>query len=347
MRLSVSLSFLIMILLYFGCSNQCDKASCDRSCRRAGYPNGGFCFEGDCHCYESIRIDHRRDGGVKDYTVGDEEGGYDRDGVIDELAQDGGVKDSSIEDSTVVEDRQQADTQVDGEDGEQQIDYGDLCRYCSSHDDCGGPNDYCLRNSQNGEIFCGKDCSNEPCPPEFTCFEIPTQTGFVYQCVPEDGTCSDFPLECDPPCEEGEECRQGRCVGIGEWEEELQHCVDVINSYRELEGLPPLTRDPVIEAYAMEGARYDAEHYQSCGPHCHFRVTNGGGVAIAENEIPGWPLDWYGSVNAVIEQGTEAMYNEGPGGGHHDNLVNPNFTRVGCGIYVTPSNEVWVVQDFR
>ena len=320
----------VMIIFLYNCSQQCEKTTCEESCRRSGYVHGGFCFDGDCHCYDSIPVNSSDSDSDADVD-GDVDGDVDSDGDSD------GDTDSTITDNTGSENNNNTTG-----------DYGDLCKYCEDHSDCGGENDYCLRNSQTGEVFCGKDCSQETCPDGFVCYDIPTPDGgTVHQCVRENGTCADFPLECNPPCDEGEECRQGRCIAIGDWEDELQHCVDVINSYRERDGVPPLVRDPSIEAYAMEGARYDAENYDTCGPHCHFRTTGGGGVAIAENEIPGWPLAWYGSVNAIIEQGTQDMYNEGPGGGHHDNLVNPNFTRVGCGIYVTPDQKVWIVQDFR
>ena len=53
----------------------------------------------------------------------------------------------------------------------------------------------------------------------------------------------------------------------------------------------------------------------------------------------------YGSVMNIIDLGTEMMMNEGPGGGHHDNILG-DHTAVGCGIFVTDSGAVWVVQDF-
>jgi hypothetical protein len=120
--------------------------------------------------------------------------------------------------------------------------------------------------------------------------------------------------------------------------DDQQYCVDVINRYRARTGLGPLMRSTALEQFATEGARYNA----SAGPHAYFSMQGGGGVAFAENEIPGWQMQ--GSIRDVIEQGTEMMYNEGPGGGHHDNIVG-NYRSVGCGIH-QQFGQVWVIQDF-
>jgi uncharacterized protein YkwD len=137
--------------------------------------------------------------------------------------------------------------------------------------------------------------------------------------------------------------------GIGEAESNVAdpvdtsdaaYCVSVINRYRAKAGAPPLERSVALEAFAMKGAESDGK---SGRPHGYFSQTSGGGIAWAENEIPGWP----GSVRDVIAEGTEMMWNEGPGGGHHDNIANRKWKEVGCGIYVTAGKKVWVTQDFR
>jgi hypothetical protein len=125
--------------------------------------------------------------------------------------------------------------------------------------------------------------------------------------------------------------------------DDLQHCVDVLNSYRAKVGRPPLARASDLEAYATVGAKSDSETGE---PHGHFMSTDGGGIAWAENEIPGWPLVDYGSVRDVIDEGTKMMWDEGPGGGHYENIVG-DYTQVGCGTYLTPGGDVWITQDFR
>jgi hypothetical protein len=116
-----------------------------------------------------------------------------------------------------------------------------------------------------------------------------------------------------------------------------------LNGYRAKVGRPPFARSSALEAFAATGAKSDSETGE---PHGHFMSTDGGGIAWAENEVPGWPLVDYGSVRDVIDEGTAMMWEEGPGGGHYENIVG-DYTEVGCGTYVTPGGEVWVTQDFR
>jgi hypothetical protein len=120
----------------------------------------------------------------------------------------------------------------------------------------------------------------------------------------------------------------------------------VINSYRAtLSGAPPYTRTSALEQYAAAGAQDDS---QTGTAHGHFTSTNGGnGVAFAENELPGWPLSQYGSVSSVIDQGMQAMWNEGPGGGHYENMTSTQYTQAGCGIFVASDGSVWITTDFR
>jgi uncharacterized protein YkwD len=120
---------------------------------------------------------------------------------------------------------------------------------------------------------------------------------------------------------------------------ELALCVSETNRYRATLGLSELSRSGTLEAYAAAGAREDGLAH---APHQHFRSTNGGGTALAENEIPWWPGT---SVRTVIQQGLAMMWGEGPGGGHFENMRGP-FTQLGCGVFVN-GTEITVVQNFR
>ena len=277
---------------------------------------------------------------------------------------------------------------ADHDGGAAQADGGaGLCQPCETHDDCGGPDDYCLRNNDTGEVFCATQCQGGACPDGFSCMHISGGGIDADQCVPTSGSCASTPVPtgCDPACGSGETCQNGTCVPTGgcnpacqsgqtcqsgtcvptggcnpacqggqvcqngscvtpaPYETELQHCVDVINQYRATNGKPPYARSAALEAYAAVGAQSDAA---SGTPHGHFMATQGGGVAMAENEIPGWDMSFGGgTVSGVIDGGLQMMWEEGPGGGHYENM-NGGYTQVGCGIYVTPANEVWVVQDF-
>jgi hypothetical protein len=130
-------------------------------------------------------------------------------------------------------------------------------------------------------------------------------------------------------------------AGGAMWEAELVYCIEETNRYRALADLPPLSRSAALEAYAAEGAQIDQE---SGEPHKHFLDTQGGGIAVAENEIPGWPVSMFGSVHDVIREGIEMMMDEGEGGPHHDAILGP-YSALGCGIY-RAGDVVTVVQDF-
>ena len=125
----------------------------------------------------------------------------------------------------------------------------------------------------------------------------------------------------------------------GNLEAELTFCVNETNGYRATQGLSALTRSSALETYAAAGAQEDGLAH---APHQHFRSTNGGGLARAENEIPWWSAT---SVHAVIQQGLAMMWAEGPGGGHYENMRGP-YTQLGCGVFVN-GNEITVVQNFR
>ena len=132
-------------------------------------------------------------------------------------------------------------------------------------------------------------------------------------------------------------------VGTGPYAAERDLCVAEINRYRETLGRPPLRRSAALEAYGDEAAKADAA---SKKPHGHFAATRGGGVSMAENAIPGWPLAG-SSVAGIVRDGLKMMWNEGPGGGHYETMASRRYTEVGCGFAVTGKNEVWALQEFR
>lgn len=119
----------------------------------------------------------------------------------------------------------------------------------------------------------------------------------------------------------------------------LSYCADEVNRYRAIIGRSPLSRSSDLEAFAAQAAEDDGRAHQ---PHHWFAITNGGGMARAENEI----LWWQGfAVRSVIQQGLQQMWQGGPNGEHYDIMVG-QFSQIGCGIFVNGS-EVTVAQDFR
>jgi hypothetical protein len=124
---------------------------------------------------------------------------------------------------------------------------------------------------------------------------------------------------------------------------DLAFCVEEVNRYRRRAGKVLLDRSTELDAFAAEGARVDSRARRA---HRHFSTVTYPHpyVEMGENLIPWWPEKQYGTVREIIRVGLKGMWDEGPGGGHYENLVG-NFTHVGCGIHIE-NGEVTVVQDF-
>jgi uncharacterized protein YkwD len=116
-------------------------------------------------------------------------------------------------------------------------------------------------------------------------------------------------------------------------------CTEEINRYRARAGMAPVDRSAELEGFAATAAEHDG---RSGAPHQYFRMTNGGGIAMAENQL----LLWKGyEVNDVIRHGLAQMWAEGPAGSHYQ-ILTGRYAQVGCGIFMNGS-EVNVSQDFR
>jgi hypothetical protein len=119
----------------------------------------------------------------------------------------------------------------------------------------------------------------------------------------------------------------------------VSFCTEEINRYRATIGLGALDRAADLDSFAAQAAEHDG---RAGVPHQYFRITNGGGISRAENQL----LLWKGyAVNEVIRQGLAQMWAEGPGGSHYQ-IMAGKYGQVGCGIFRNGS-EVNVSQDFR
>src|SRR5262249_26156290 len=128
-------------------------------------------------------------------------------------------------------------------------------------------------------------------------------------------------------------------------DDDLGFCVAETNRYRARHGKPLLRRSAELEAYAATGATSDTAARR---PHKHYDDTRGGKLAIAENEclsFQGWSLQFGGgSVRGTIVQCLRTFYDEGPGGGHRENMLG-EYRTLGCAVHVTGGG-VSIVQDF-
>jgi len=127
--------------------------------------------------------------------------------------------------------------------------------------------------------------------------------------------------------------------------DDLAFCVAEVNRYRTRHGKPPLRRSTELEAYAATGARYDTAARRA---HKHFGDTRDGNLAFAENEclsFQGWSLQFAGgSVRQALTKCLRAFYDEGPGGGHYENMMG-KYRTLGCGMYVAGGG-VSITVDF-
>jgi len=120
-------------------------------------------------------------------------------------------------------------------------------------------------------------------------------------------------------------------------------CVSETNRYRAMNGKPALAYSRELEVYATEGAQVDF----ASSPHDHFSTTSGGGIAFAENECPqqgNWRVPPGVDVTDVVRECIKAFYDEGPGGGHFENMMGP-YATIGCGLYES-GGRITIVQDF-
>jgi hypothetical protein len=114
----------------------------------------------------------------------------------------------------------------------------------------------------------------------------------------------------------------------------VQVCVDTINKYRATLGLPALARWTAAEPCSNDQAKSDAATGTGHGAFGKCRES-------AQNECPGWP----GPAEKMIPSCLKAMWAEGPGGGHYENMASRRWTKVTCGF--SSGASVWGVQDFQ
>lgn len=113
-------------------------------------------------------------------------------------------------------------------------------------------------------------------------------------------------------------------------------CWSTINAHRAKQNLKALARWTEQEACADGEARDDAMTNRAHGsfPRCQ---------EMAQNECPGTP----GTPEKALPLCLDAMWREGPGGGHHDAMASTKYTKVACGVFVTSKGSIWSVQNFR
>jgi uncharacterized protein YkwD len=116
-----------------------------------------------------------------------------------------------------------------------------------------------------------------------------------------------------------------------------------INALRAQNGSPPLKLDDALDAFAQAGS---VELSQDHKPHAHFTSSYSTCGCNVQAENQGDPNGWIVEpIHQQIDDILNLMMSEGPGGGHHDNILNPQSTRLGVGI-VNPGGALYFTNDF-
>jgi uncharacterized protein YkwD len=131
----------------------------------------------------------------------------------------------------------------------------------------------------------------------------------------------------------------------------VKYNVDRLNAYRADKGLGPLLYDAKISGFARTGSQRLADDHE---PHANFRAhvdgAPGFGSRSAENQgdpsgVSAMDQDPTKSGKKQIDVMLRLMMDEGPGGGHYENIVNARFRRVGVGL-VYSGGRLYLTNDF-
>jgi uncharacterized protein YkwD len=135
-----------------------------------------------------------------------------------------------------------------------------------------------------------------------------------------------------------------------------QYVFGLINQSREDGGLPDYTFNDTLAAVARAHSNLllQTDPQNGCpNPHqcpgepdpC-TRMSNAGVnfTECAENVGSRWAEPTFDQKQGCLEVHQDMM-NEGPGGGHHDNIMSPTLEQVGVGV-AFDDNHVWVTEDF-
>lgn len=133
----------------------------------------------------------------------------------------------------------------------------------------------------------------------------------------------------------------------------VRYNVDRLNAIRQGVGAPPLTLDPQLSAFARTATERFA---QDSVPHGHMR-DNGKSApgfsgkraenqGVSKDRSLAQPNPSAQVLGVHIDRTLGWMMNEGPGGGHHDAIIEPRFRRVGVGLTVSADGRFILTNDF-
>ena len=131
----------------------------------------------------------------------------------------------------------------------------------------------------------------------------------------------------------------------------VKYNVDRINDYRAKAGLPPLKFDASVSAFALQGSKQLAVDHT---PHAHFAASAKGATELGSRSEENQG-DWDGvpemdpqplkNGQMQIDVMLKLMMDEGPGGGHYENILSDKMKRVGVGLFYA-GGKLYLTNDF-
>ena len=131
----------------------------------------------------------------------------------------------------------------------------------------------------------------------------------------------------------------------------VKYNVDRVNAFRAKGGLAPLKYDAKMSKFARKGSEELSEdHTPHKYFHDHIEGASGFGSRSAENQgdpngVPALDADAKKSGKKQVDMMLELMMDEGPGGGHYDNIMNAKLRRIGIGL-VYAGGKLYLTNDF-
>ncbi|MDF2694604.1 MAG: hypothetical protein K0S65_2987 [Labilithrix sp.] len=131
----------------------------------------------------------------------------------------------------------------------------------------------------------------------------------------------------------------------------VKYNVDRVNAYRAKHGLAPLRYDAKVSAFALRGSEQLSRDHTA---HAHFAANAQGapgfGSRAAENQgdpggVPALESDTARNGRKQVDLMLQLMMDEGPGGGHYDNMMNARFRRIGIGLFYA-GGKLYMTNDF-
>jgi hypothetical protein len=130
----------------------------------------------------------------------------------------------------------------------------------------------------------------------------------------------------------------------------VRYNVEQVNAYRARGGLPPLLYDGRLSAFATTGSQRLARDHVAHANFAENASAQKFGSRSAENQgdpggVPPMDADRWRSAQKQVDVMLKLMMDEGPGGGHYDNIMSAKLRRIGVGI-VYVNNRFYMTNDF-